>query len=55
MTTDLSRQFATGAAAFFLTAMLILANAPTDTRETGLQLSRGHAAAQADAGSDTAG
>lgn len=44
MTTDLSRQFATGAAAFFLTAMLILATAPTDARETGLQLSRGQVA-----------
>lgn len=55
MTTDLSRQFATGAAAFFLTAMLILANAPSDARETGLQPSRGHAAAQVDAGPGTRG
>lgn len=46
MTTDLSRQFATGVAAFFLTAMLILANAPSDTATQGLQLSGGQVASQ---------
>lgn len=40
MTTNLTRQFATGIAAFFMTALLLLANAPHGRIDTGLQLQR---------------
>lgn len=45
MTFSFSRQIATGAAAFFVTAMLILANAP-DRPEQRLRMDRTAASAQ---------
>lgn len=45
-TTGFSRQIATGLAAFFLTALLVLANAPQERPESGLILKRSAVSSQ---------